>query len=261
MATSTGHVVKARWGRTKRLLASLLAGDVAGRCLGLLFGDTIPFHGLRIDVDETIPPRNRAALFWGLYESAECRFIRAHLSPRLPVLECGAGIGAVSSVIAQVLEPGQALVCVEGNPRLVALLRRNLARHAGHLVVDVVEGAVGYGAETLDFLVLRDNLCSRGAGATDTGAVTRVRCVTPSTLVARPGWESGWQLVADVEGAEAALLARDEALWPACRRMLIELHDTVLDGTALRVDDLVALAGGRGFRAVARYGDVFVFER
>lgn len=261
MAAPAEHVVKARWGRTKRLAAALLAGDVAGRCLRLWYGDAIPFHGLRIDVDDAIPPRNRAALFWGLYESAECRFIRTHLSPRLPVLECGAGIGAVSSVIARVLEPGQALVCVEGNPRLVALLRRNLARHAGHLVVEVVEGAVGYGAETLDFLVLRDNLVSRGAGATDTGAVTRVPCVTASSLVGRSDWASGWQLVADVEGAEATLLARDEALWPSCRRMVIELHDTALDGTPLRVDDLVALAIGRGFHVAARYGDVFVFER
>jgi hypothetical protein len=43
--------------------------------------------------------------------------------------------------------------------------------------------------------------------------------------------------------------------------MIIELHDTVLDGSAVRVEDLEAAIVGLGFTEQSRYGNVFVFER
>jgi len=241
--------------------ASLIAGDTAGRCVGLVFGDRIPFHGMWIDVGAAVPPRNRAMLFWGLYESAECRFIRDYLSPHLPVLVCGSGIGAISSVIARTLAPGQQLICVEGNPQLLSCLQTNVRRHGGHLTVQIVESAICHVDGTADFLLADDNLCSHRTEDAPRDRVTEVTCTTLSTILGRQSWSAGWQRVADIEGGEAAVLLRDAVSLKWCTRIIIELHETVYGGTHMSVEHLQSTILGLGFIVRARHGNVFVFDR
>lgn len=71
-----------------------------------------------------------ASIFWGLYESAEIRFVRRYLDPDLDCLELGSGIGLVSRVIAVSLRPGRRLVCVEPREDLLACARENVDRLA-----------------------------------------------------------------------------------------------------------------------------------
>jgi FkbM family methyltransferase len=259
--TRSRRKVTPRFAWVKRMLACLVAGDAVGRLLRSVFGKQIPFHGMRIDVHDGIPPRHLAALFWGLYESAEYRFVRDHLAPNLPALECGAGIGAISSVIAKVLAPGQHIVCIEGNPRLLPLLRANVQRHGSHLQIQIIEGVIGPDLERVDFLISRDNLCSRRVEDPSGDQATKVPSTSLSAAIARRSWTAGWQLVADIEGGEALILKQDRQSLSHCVRMIIELHDTVLDGSAVRVEDLEAAIVGLGFTEQSRYGNVFVFER
>jgi FkbM family methyltransferase len=257
-ASQTGTT---RFARVKRAIASLIAGDTAGRCIALVFGNRVPFRGMWIDVCEAVPFRNRAMLFWGLYESAECRFIRAHLAPDLPVVECGSGIGAISSVIARGLAPGQQFVCAEGNPRLLSCLRSNIQRHGVHLRVQIVEAAIGSADGKTHFLLASDNLCSQRAEDIAGGDLTEVPCTSLSTILSRRSWPEGWQLIADIEGGEAAILLRDAGSLQQCVRIIIELHDTTFAGEFVGVDRLLALILGLGFSVRARCGNVFVFER
>ena len=74
-----------RWVGLKRLLANVIQSGLIGDAISWFYGDVIPFHGIPIDVSQSgIPAANKAALWWGMYESAEHRFIKAFLLPNLP---------------------------------------------------------------------------------------------------------------------------------------------------------------------------------
>lgn len=254
--------VKPSLATLKQWAASAITTGLVGMLIGFFYRRRVPFHGLLLDVDEQIPPRNRASLFWGLYESAEYRFVTEHLDPTMPVVECGSGIGAISSVIASRLAPGTPLVCVEGNPRLVPLLKRNLLRHAGHLNVEVVEGAIGHGDTKVSFVVADDNLCSRAqpAGHVRSSSLEVVG-VELWSIAQKHQWSSGYQLVADIEGGEIAFLINGSESLAGCKLMIIELHDTNWGEMRLRVADLARYVTASGFMLISRYGNVFVFGR
>jgi FkbM family methyltransferase len=246
--------------RAKCLVGSLIAGELAGRIIRWACGGSLRFHGATIVTNDSIPAKNLALLWWGMYESAERRFVRDHLSPDLPVVELGAGIGAISSVIARKLRRGQCLVCVEASPVLHALLRTNLARNAAHLRVEVIEAALSDAQGSTGFHVDRDNLGSRRrTGQERIGTV--VPAVTLSSIVGLRHWPDGFQLVCDIEGGEAAFLCADPAALSTCRRMIIELHDTEVGASWISIDQLVDAAERSGFHVRARHGPNLVLER
>lgn len=168
----------------KILVSRVLAHPMIGRAVGYLYGDAIPFRGMRIDVrGSSFPAANKAALWWGMYESAECRMIQRYLLPDLPVIELGSSIGAVSSLIASRLRAGVRLSCVEGNPAVMANLQRNLTNHARHLQVSVFQAAIAYGTDRVGFEVAGDNLISRLA-LNAARATVSVPCITLESLIA-----------------------------------------------------------------------------
>jgi FkbM family methyltransferase len=246
----------------KLFVGRIICSKWIGIAIGRVFADRIPFHGIRVSVGEMISPKNKALLFWGLYESAEYRFIRDYLVPHLPVIEAGAGIGAITSVIARILEPSQQIVCIEGNPNILPLLRRNLTENASHLKWTVVEGAVGAHTESIAFEVAENNLCSTASQQprAHTQAIT-VPCVPVSSVLSQVNWQGGYQLVADIEGGEASLLVDDSVALTRCQRVIIELHDTSYHAVRYTIADLQRMIEHRGFTEVARHGAVRVFER
>jgi FkbM family methyltransferase len=220
----------------------------------------IPFHGMPIDVGGAgIPAANKAALWWGMYESAEYRLIKEFLRPDLPVIELGSSIGAISSVIAQQLDRGQCLTCVEANPFLIPLLQRNLHRHAGHLTVNLVHAAVSYDSDVVRFGVSSNNLTSSIPAGTQ-AETAAVNAVTMAALVAGKAG-TPFQIVADIEGAEAAVYLHDAGSLIRCEVMVVELHPTVLKGRPYTPADLEQVIESLGFQIVARYGAVVACRR
>lgn len=241
----------------KRFVANILQSHPIGNAIGRFYGDVIPFHGMPIDVRETgIPAANKAALRLGMYESAEYRFIKAFLRPDLPVIELGSSIGAISSAIARQLVPGQRLICVEANPILIPALRRNMDQNAAHLAVEVVHAAVSYDGSSVEFNISHDNLAS-AVSTHSASQTTTVPSITLGTLVAK-AVGMPYQLVADIEGAELALLTHDAESLRLCRLLIIELHHTVGNGRAYAPSDLQHLLEQRGFTVIAHYGNVVV---
>lgn len=243
--------------RLKRAIAQLVQNDAIGTVVGWVYGNVIPFHGHRIDVRGTgISPPNKVSLLLGMYESAEYRFVRDYLLPDVPVIELGSSIGAVSSVIAARLRPGQHLTCVEANPKLIPSLKRNLDRNGSHLDVDVIHAAVAYGKDSVPFIISDNNLVSNVAARPIDG-ITNVPTVSLSDLLARSRCTS-FQLVADIEGAELGVLLHDQDALRLCRAMIMELHDTLRDDQAYSREDLERLIVASGFQVLARYGSVIV---
>lgn len=256
--TSSGAPV--RWVTLKVALARLAGHPLIGWAIAWLFGDVIPFHEGRVDLRGLqVPARNKAALFWGIYESAEYRFVRDYLSPALPVIELGSSLGAIASVIVRRLQPDQRLICVEANPRLPHAIERTLKRNAPHLQTKVINAAIGYGCSHVDFRLRDDNLCSSVEGTGD-AEIVRVPCITLAELVSQLG-DGDYQLVADIEGAEAALLLHDKGVLARCQVAILELHSAEQEGNLVTPDDLVDMLYAVGFQAITRYGPVVACRR
>jgi hypothetical protein len=93
-----------------------------------------------------------------------------------------------------------------------------------------------------------------GAVRTDEVAVG-VPALTLREILQRTGI-TDFDLVSDIEGAESAFLLQDPEVLRGCRRAIIEMHDTAVDGRAVSVSDLLEAAAAQGLQVVGRHGPV-----
>lgn len=219
--------------------------------------DRVAFRGSTIDTrDAAVPHSAKARLFWGIYESAECRFVSKHLKSDVAVIELGASIGAVGSQIAQKLSPGTRYTCVEANPNLVETLSRNVECNAKHLESEVVHAAIAYGAAKVDFTVATDNRVS-SLGGSSTGTKVSVKAICLRDLTSM----NPYQLVCDIEGAEVALLENESDVLALCELAIIELHENEGLNHHMTIGELVNGFCQTGLKQVENYGNVYVFKR
>ena len=245
----------------------MVCSPAVGRLVGHVYGDRIPSRGTRIDVRGLpISPRIKASLFWGLYESAEYRFVRDHLRPDLDVIELGAGLGAISVQIARRLDGGRKLVCVEAAPELFDKLGANLSSNPALCEAVPVHGAVSYTeGERVAFEINAWHLGSRLATPDTVGGRDVRRIEVPAVALERL-WRDhldggAYQLVLDVEGAEAQILEHEAEALSACQRLLIECHPTTFAGRPCGVEELIEKIREHGFELADRYGPVCFFAR
>jgi FkbM family methyltransferase len=256
----TQQTIPVTWSGLKVAVSQTVTYPPLGRMIAWWYKGLIPFHQSVVDIRGLdVPWRNVAAMYWGLYESAEYRFVRDYLSPNLPTIELGSSLGAIASVIARRLLPGQRLLCVEANPRLVKAVERTLARNAPHLRTEVLNAAIAYGAKATRFQVTDDNLCS-SVDAGTAAHVVEVPAVTLQSLVERLH-ACEYQLVADIEGAESEILRHDTEALSRCRIAILELHNSSIGGLSTTPGDLVELLRRNGFGRIVRYGPVVVCRR
>lgn len=248
-----------RWLGAKKMAAAVLCHPVTGWLIGAAFGHRIPHRGARIQVPTGGDPRVNAALFWGIYESAEIRFVREFLDGATDTVELGSSLGGVSIEIARRLHPGRKLVCVEANPRLIELLRANLQRNAPAASTRVIQGAIDYGGSAaVEFTLGESNLSSRvGPGA----KTQQVPALTLGAVLTQAGIDD-FALVCDIEGAEAAVFDRDASVLSRCKLIIIELHATRYGSVAHTPDTLIeVIVRQTGMRLAARYAEVCTFVR
>jgi FkbM family methyltransferase len=248
----------------KSAAAAMLCHPLLGRLIGLAFAGRVPHRGARIRVQPGGDPRMNAYLLWGMYESAEIRFVEQYIPRNLDVVELGASIGGVSSYLAQRLAPSTRLVCVEANPDIIPILEDNLARNAPGCDVRIFAGAISAGAsKTVTFELGESTLSSRlgDGGAQADRPVRTVPALTLGELLEREGL-GDYALVCDIEGAEAELFSNESAAFARCRAIVIELHEIVMLGRNWTIDDLITLIEtAAGIPLTARYGEVCAFVR
>lgn len=246
----------------KTLIAKVICHPIVGAIIGFVFGNNIPFQGLRFYTNSnSVSNLSKAYLFWGMYESAEYRFVQKYLLRDVDTIELGSGIGVISSFIARRLIPGKTLVCVEANPDLQDLLRRNLDKYAGHLTTIRTQAVLDCGGspgEVASFTVNPDHLLSRirpeggreiEQSKVSLGHLVKTHCSGP------------FQLVLDIEGAEASLLEFDSPALVNCKLVVAELHETMHLDRKITVDELRSKFEHLGFRTSDQYGSVYVFQR
>jgi FkbM family methyltransferase len=229
------------------------------------FRDQVPSRGVRIDTSSpSVLPSIKAALFWGIYESAEARFVTRYLRRDLDILELGSSLGVISAQIARRIGPSGKLICVEANPHLISVIEKNVRQNCALTRGRVVHGALPYdgGAQQshVAFAINADNTTSRLAGGDAGMEVVQVPALTVEGLLKEHGIGE-YALVSDVEGAEIGFIENDGEL-SLCRQLIIELHETNWRGRHYTVEKMrETLERRHEFRVRAQHGPVFVFEK
>jgi len=215
--------------------------------------------------DHSVVPKVKAELFWGIYESAEVRFIKNCLRTDLDVVELGSSLGVVTSQILRRLDSDRRLVCVEANPNLLETLRSNIKQNGNGRSVTIVHGAIAASTihgESVNLLLGKDNTVSHVSERAPSSEAIAVRAFELATILKSTGIDGDFALVSDIEGAEASFILSNRAALDRCQQMIIELHETEWQGRTITVDELrSACEHLHGFELLASRGPVCVFEK
>jgi FkbM family methyltransferase len=214
-------------------------------------------HGVLIPDDpEVITPGIRAAILAGRFEAEEASRLAAIVEPGDRVLEIGAGIGFISTLLAR--QPRVArVVAVEANPRLLPYMAR---LHALNRVRKVrrVNAVLTNGPERRATFYLRRDFWMGSLSPTPNPWVATVEVPT-MRLDALLRDEAIGLVVCDVEGAEAWLF--DGADLAGVDRIWVETHDHVTGLSGVR--RLFATMAAQGFVYDPRHslGAVVLFRK
>jgi FkbM family methyltransferase len=245
----------------KLAVSRIVASDRAGRMIGAFTRRRIRHQGLWFDTRSSdFSPSVRALMFWGGYESAETRMIRGILRGSNVVVELGSSLGITTAHIAEVMAPGGRLICVEANPSLIPGLRDRTARRAALLRFDVVHAAVTSHCGATDLTLAVETVGSRLGDPRPGESTVEVPALTLREILGRTGVDD-FDLVSDIEGAEAAFLLQDPSVLDRCGNAVIEFHDTTVTGDSVSVPDLIDAAVTAGLRVICRHGPVLAFTR
>lgn len=245
--------------RAKQLGKQLLCHPKIGQTLARALRDRIPYNGLRIDTSSPrISARTKASIFWGSYEGAESRMVRRYLRSDLDVVELGGSLGVLSCLIRRRLSSSAKLFVVEADPELVQIAERNLAINSTE-VYHVIHAAIAGDEQAGHIGVARGPQTDQGR-VEDEDPDFMVPAVSLGHLLARFSI-ADYALVADIEGAESALIMRDRDSLESCRQIIIELHDSVLEDRVLSPEMLLAELVESGFELRAAEGRVCYLER
>ena len=242
----------------KKYGAKLLCSDIAGEIVSSLYNNKIKsrrFGKFSFDCsDNIILSSTKAAIFWGLYESGELRFIKKYLRSDLDVIELGASLGVTSVHIKSIIGKERRLISCEANPDLIPIINRNMQLNNLTDNFILINSAVDYsGQKSVKFKRDKDNLYGRVSlnGENDISVTTvKLSEIIATNLV------YNYTLVCDIEGAEEAIVNFDKGSFQKCKQILIEVHNEKNN------NDMVSyfLKEG-GYQLLAGYGPLFVFQK
>ncbi len=218
---------------------------------------TLETGGVRLENDPAVlTPPIAAAIRAGVYEIEEARQIPAIVQDGDRVLEIGAGIGFISTLLARQPEVAR-IVAVEANPALIPVIRRTHALN-GVEGVEVVNAVLEPGGDgRRDFYIRRDFwMSSLASGPNPYDNIVQVPVRDMNALLRD---EAITLIVCDVEGAEAALFERADLF--GVDRVYLEIHDHI---TGLKgVRDLFGHLSAKGFAYDPRhsFGGVILMRR
>jgi FkbM family methyltransferase len=246
-------------------IAKAICHPVVGRLLSWAFGDRIPSGGCTIDTSsDLVTSEVKAYLFWGLYESAEIRFVSRYIRRDLDVIELGSSLGVVTCQIRKRIDDSCKLVCVEASPELAEITMQNLSINGLSEGVFITRKAIDYDSSG------RKSVFLDGRGNSLGGMIAHqqseawklsAETITLSQIIAENGI-GDYVLVSDIEGAEAGMVLKEKEALVRCKQLIIELHDAELDGLAVHIEQTFeTLTKVHGFVRRDRYGPVCVFER
>jgi FkbM family methyltransferase len=253
----------------KQEIEQVVKATIAGRLRSLggavsrLTNDLVLRDGVWMDLSSpSIGNATRAEIFFRFYESSERRAIDRYLPRGMPCVELGSSIGYVSNLIAR--KSGYSpQVCVEANPSLLPVLKRNLLlNRCDH--VKVLHGAIAYsGGESVRFSLADDHLSGHVAFL---GGESQRSVEVPRFTLRRVLDEvsfSRYALIADIEGAEVEMIESEEDfVMQGCEWAILELHPYRMNSKQYSRTEIALMLGERWkMYQVHTDGKVWVFNR
>jgi FkbM family methyltransferase len=242
-------------GPAKAAIVRVLVSVPVDRCVRKLFKNGVPHHGARIPLDSISSSGTAARLLFGLYERAETYAVGHFLPPDFDVIELGASLGVITCLIAGRVRPPKRIIALEANPDLAHRARKVVEFNGFHNVT-IVPKALAYGSSSVAFCP-GDQLSGRlgeGPEAIEVPAVTLADVVRTEQL-------DRFVLVADIEGAEIAMLINEDKVLLNCQMLIIEMDGGFYEGRRYCADDVEALILSHGFNRIYRHGPVAAFGR
>ena len=205
----------------------------------------------------------RQQLDAGSYEAKEARFIQEYLPPGSEVLELGASLGIVSSIILG-RRPSR-LVSYEAVPGLADIARQMVAHNHPDAPWELVHCAIATeGASEVSFAwspeYTQGGSVARGPGAGE-GATLLVPAASLAGVIERHGLPSSAWLVMDIEGMEWELARRQAAGLRHFAGIIVECHDITDGGRHVPHAQVLEEITRAGFDIVDRRGKVSVLMR
>jgi len=177
-------------------------------------------HGLRVPVErEEVSPTIWSALVDGSYEAKEARWAPKAAQPGDRILELGAGIGVITSLLAAV--PDVRVWAFEADP-VSADLARRVVEANGRRNVELHQGLLTAG-DPREVVFYRRRDLWMSSLVEHQGSYDDVMRLVSQDIDAFVRRHAITLIVMDIEGAELELLSRAEL--PGVERIFCELHD------------------------------------
>ena len=180
----------------------------------------LSIHGVLMPIaPNEVSPEIWNALESGTYEANEARRVARAIRPGDRVLELGAGLGVITSIIASITDVR--VWSFEADPQTTRLAKRVIDLNCDGNVV-LSNGILAAGApRTVSFFRRADFWMS--SGLAEQGPYEEVIKIASDDIDAFIEQHNINAVVMDVEGAELDLL--QDAMLPGIERVFLELHD------------------------------------
>jgi FkbM family methyltransferase len=213
--------------------------------------------GVTFPLDPSVvTPAIRAAILSGRFEAEEASQIPRIVRPGDRVLEIGAGIGFISTLLSR--QPRVArVIAVEANPHLIDYMARVHALNGVRKVRRLNAVLTNEARRSATFYLRRDFwMGSLAAGPNPYLATVEVPTMNLDRLLREEAIDL---VVCDVEGAETVLFQGADL--SGVDRIFLELHDHVTGLSGVR--GLFATLAGQGFVYDPRHslGSVVLFQK
>jgi FkbM family methyltransferase len=194
------------------------------------------------------------------YEAKEARYIQAYLPAGVEVLELGASLGIVSSIILG-RQPSR-LISYEAVGPLTEVARQVVARNHPSATWELVHCAIA--AEGIDEVSFDwSPEYTQGGAVADESAksLIRVPAVSLAGAIARHRLPVTAWLVMDIEGMEWELAQHQAEALRHFDGIIVECHQVRSGGRIVPHTEVLAEILKAGFKVVARRGQVSVLRR
>ncbi len=218
-----------------------------------LFGVEVPLA--------LVPNRNILGQLDALsYEAKEARYIQAHLPAGAEVLELGASLGIVSSIILG-RRPSR-LISYEAVGPLTEIARQVVAHNHPAAPWTLVHCAIaGEGVAEVSFEWSPAHTQGGSVAAEPAKAHLRVPAESLAAAIARHHLSTSAWLVMDIEGMEWPIARQQSAALRHFAGIIVECHDIREGGRVVPHEEVVAELSKAGFDIIARRGQVSVLRR
>lgn len=198
----------------------------------------------------------KSLLYFGFYERKEQQVITKYLNTAYTVVEFGASIGVITSLLCRLSK--QDVYAVEANPLLN--LNLELTKEKNNFsTLTIISAAISYSKSEFINICIDDN--NLGSKLAVDGV--KVPSLTLHALLSSYHINE-YVLVADIEGAELELFLLESNVDTIqnCKQIIIELHDSSYDGTKYTKNDIAAIiCNNFKMKCLFHYSDIWVFGR